>query len=196
VYVYIAKIKDILLCSESLEDDSNKVSRQRHAGLNLLKYAVKDIWGIDEDLNKIKVDNNGKPYIDGYNFSISHCGGLVCVAISKINVGVDLECKTTRRQWDRLIRRVLTPSEKESIMSIDNQTITELWTKKEAIFKLLGDKVFSPSNIDVRGYHTDTLDNIDYEDDTFILSVATNEESNNYLFVKKAFLSNNIWELD
>ena len=199
VFVYLAKIEDIKLCSADIgtskENKENKVLLQRNSGLALLKYAVKDRWGIDEDLSKIKVSDNGKPYVDNYKFSISHCGNLVCVAISKVEVGVDLECVTRGRDWRGLRRRVLTSQEKE-LLAEDSQTMTENWTKKEAVFKLVGGKVFSPSNIDIGKYYTDTLSGISCEDNDFVLSIATNDKTNNYLFVKKAFLYNNTWELD
>ena len=95
VYVYIAKIDDIInYCKSNEKCDINENKRLIHtkAGYELLKYAVNDQWGIKEDLSNIKVSPNGKPYTDNYKFSISHCGDLVCVAISEKEVGVDLEC--------------------------------------------------------------------------------------------------------
>lgn len=199
VFVYLTKIEDINLCcagiGTSVEASKDKISCQRNAGLQLLKYAVKDRWGIDEDLGKIKVSENGKPYTEGYQFSISHCGGLVCVAISRKEVGVDLECVTTRRNWQGLSRRVLTIEEKGN-SKFDSQTMTELWTKKEAVFKLRGDNVFSPSSIDPTLNCTDTIKNISLEDNDYVLTLATKEITNNYLIVKKAFFNKNKWELE
>ncbi len=199
VFVYLAKIEDVLLYSGSVDANNidlkeNKVSCQRRAGFSLLKYAVKDRWGIDEDLNNIKVSENGKPYTDGYQFSISHCNNLLCVAISMYEVGVDIECTTTQRNWKGLSRRVLTQKEKGNT-SLDSQTMTELWTKKEAVFKLRGDKVFSPSHIDYKQYFIDTVQCVSLEEKDYILTLATKERTNNCLVLKKAIFNNNHWEL-
>ena len=195
VYVYLAKIEDVILYNRVFNGCESKIERQSNAGLSLLKYAVKDRWDFDLDINNIKIDSNGKPYTNGYSFSISHCGELVCVAISKHNVGVDLECKTKSRQWQMLKRRVLTANEIKSITNIDSQKMTELWTKKEAIFKLLGDKVFSPNTIDVDEFCTETIDFISLEDNDYIISVATEELSNKYLLIKKICPFGNNWDL-
>lgn len=199
VFVYLAKIDDVSLSSASTEvsreTNESKVATQKNAGLQLLKYALKDRWGINEDLSSIKLSDNGKPYAEGYQFSISHCGSLVCVAISKnIQVGVDLECVTTRRNWQGLSRRVLTAEERDNT-NIDSQTMTSIWTKKEAVFKLLGDKVFSPSNIDYNQYCTDTIENITLVYNDYTLTLATKEITNNYLIIRKAFLNDNKWQL-
>ena len=203
VYVYLAKVKDIKRCTECMPESDKenfketKRTIQSSSALSLLKYAVKDIWGIDEDFSALRVSENGKPYVDGYSFSISHSGALVCVAISKQEVGVDIECSTTPRNWLGLRRRVLTQKEKEEVTE-DSKSMTEIWTKKEAVFKLLGDKVFSPSKIDIEGYYIDTIDDIwdAYDNEDYVLSVATKEKSNNYLFVKAARLHKDNWELE
>ena len=203
VYVYLAKVKDIKCCTECMPEsdkenfEETKRTIQSASALSLLKYAVKDIWGIDEDFSSLRVSENGKPYVDGYSFSISHSGALVCVAISKQEVGVDIECSTTPRNWLGLRRRVLTQKEKEEVTE-DSKSMTEIWTKKEAVFKLLGDKVFSPSKIDIEGYYIDTIDDIwdAYDNEDYVLSVATKEKSNNYLFVKAARLHKDNWELE
>ena len=189
VYVYIAKINDIQLCFENSDLNvggltSKNSSIQSSSGYALLKYAVKDRWGIDEDFATLSVTENGKPYVEGYSFSISHSGALVCVAISKNEVGIDIECSTKRRNWLGLRRRVLTQKENEELAT-DNETMTSNWTKKEAVFKLLGGRVFNPSFITLEGYYIDTITDISLDEDNYILSVATREEVDNYLFVKK-----------
>ena len=199
VFVYLATIADVeefeLINNPNNKQNintENKVIKQGVAGYNLLKYTVKDVWGIDEDLSNIKLSPNGKPYTDKYKFSISHCNGLVCVAISDKEVGVDLECETTQRKWDRLSRRVLTKEEKENI-NTDNKTMTINWTKKESVFKLLGDRVFSPSSIDISKYYTDTVQDIFYLDNFYTLSIASYEETANYLTIKRMGLLQEGW---
>lgn len=189
VYVYIAKIKDIQLYFKNSDLNIGGLtcknnSIQSSSAYALLKYAVKDRWGIDEDFSTLGITENGKPYIEGYKFSISHSEALVCVAISKNDVGVDLECATKRRNWLGLRRRVLTQKENEELAT-DNETMTSNWTQKEAVFKLMGGRVFSPNAIALEGYYIDTITDISLDEDNYILSVATKEKSESYLFVKK-----------
>ncbi len=204
VYVYLAKIKDMEMYTRCIElgdkdiFDISKKSLESVYALALLKYAVRDRWGIEEDFSTFKVSKNGKPYVEGYNFSISHSCSIVCVAISKMEVGVDIECVLNSRNWLGLRRRVLTQKEKEEVAE-DSQTMTAIWTKKEAVFKLLGDKVFSPSNMDIEKYNIDTVEHISHnynEGEDYALSIATSENTNNYLFIKRAYFNKNTWELE
>lgn len=188
VYVYIAKINDLYLYEqENIEEtilnalENDKITKQKRAGYTLLKYAAKKQWGIDINLSNISVSENGKPYIEGFNFSISHSGGLVCVAISDSEIGVDLECSSKYHKWRSLQRRVLNPN--EVVLDCNNETMTKIWTQKEAIFKLNGERVFSPNKIEVGDYCTSSFSNIYCDDNDYILSVATREQSANYLYV-------------
>ena len=193
-FAYLAKIKDIeLLNSMNNQYQENKVMGQRQAWHILLQYAIMDKWGVKVDVNNIKISPNGKPYMDKYEFSISHCQGLVCVVISEVEVGVDIECATKPRQWQRLSRRVLTLEEQD--ISKDEKTMTAIWTKKEAVFKLLGERVFNPSKIDISRYCVDTIDDIFYDDNFYILSVATHKKTANHLIVKTMQLLKEGWSL-
>lgn len=199
VFVYIAKIKDAILYSQinlknkfQLNNNDSKVTRQRCAGYGLLHFALQDRWGLDEDFSNITISPNGKPYSDKYKFSISHSGDLVCVAISEEEVGIDIERITLNRRWERLSRRILTLEEQD--MCKDDKTMTVLWTKKEAVFKLQGEKIFNPSKIDISEYCVDSLDDIFCDRDSYVLSIATHKKSSNYLFCKKMMHVQDCWK--
>ena len=102
------------------------------------------------DINKStlwRYNEHGKPYFDGRDdlfFSVSHCGGAVAVAIDDEEVGVDIE--EIGRYRESLVNYVLNEDECRDKACLvrtgrDDEkaaSFIEIWTKKEAVFKLLG----------------------------------------------------------
>ncbi len=145
VNVYIAIIedyKDNTLLPSYIGDISNeRVLREKRAAYGLLKAA-----GVD--ITKCSKTENGKPIHPDICFSISHCKELCAVAVSEDNVGVDIEAEIDDDRSKRIRQRILHKNE-------DPDTeVTLLWTRKEAVFKLKGDKAFIGSEIDTTAYHT------------------------------------------
>ena len=89
-------------------------------------------------------NEHGKPYFEGRDdlyFSVSHCGSAVAVAIDDEEVGVDIE--DISRYRESLVNYVLNEVESlefrvESSIKFKEEKFIEIWTKKEAVFKLLG----------------------------------------------------------
>ena len=101
-------------------------------GSSQLNVARNDIWVYNE---------HGKPYFaDKKNlfFSISHCKGAVAVAIDDKEIGVDIE--EISRYKESLESYVLNEDEVPRCARNDNrkEAFIEVWTQKEAVFKLLG----------------------------------------------------------
>ena len=67
-------------------------------------------------------------------FSISHCGSAVAVAVDDEEVGIDIE--EVSRYREHLVNYVLNEEEKDKMDK--KEMFIEIWTKKEAVFKLLG----------------------------------------------------------
>ena len=87
--------------------------------------------------DKWRYNNHGKPYFADRKdlfFSISHCKGAVAVAIDDKEVGVDIE--EISRYRESLESYVLNEEERNYIDKKDK--FIEIWTQKEAVFKLLG----------------------------------------------------------
>lgn len=83
----------------------------------------------------------GKPSIAGHpeiHFSISHCQHAIAVAVSDSPVGIDVE--SFRKADEALLKRTMNEEEIQEIRSSDcmERTFIELWTRKEAVFKLMG----------------------------------------------------------
>ncbi len=85
--------------------------------------------------------SNGEPYLAGSNckISISHTKQYVCLAVHPYrHVGVDIE--TFSHRIDRLVPRIIHPSEKPAIpLAGDDATRYSLmiWSMKESIYKCL-----------------------------------------------------------
>ena len=99
------------------------------AAYELLFDAMRRDFLQDPSLLRIERTEDGKPYfVDcDYQFSITHTEGLVAVAISSENVGIDAE-PSERRISDAVAKRFL---------GVENATVKD-WTRYESIGKLLG----------------------------------------------------------
>ena len=153
---------------------NQKVIKQKKASYGLLKKAVKEVLDFDDDFSLVKQEKNGKPICENYFFSISHCQNLVAVALSDVNVGLDIEVVKAHKNFKDLKNKILNKNEhKLSIENMDD--LTELWVKKESRFKFDGDAVFIPKNIDTNNfqYHIDCFE---YGGENYYLSVATEQD--------------------
>ncbi|MBR6514655.1 MAG: 4'-phosphopantetheinyl transferase superfamily protein [Clostridia bacterium] len=174
VTVYIAKISpDVrteLPCYINTADITNpNVLAEKHSAYSLLYRGVKEEYGINMDVSLLTRSENGKPEYPDICFSISHTKGLCAVALSPCEVGVDIEEEINTQRAERIRKNVLHQNESP------NADITELWTKKEAIFKLSGGKAFIASDIDTAAYNTDTY-KYTYDGKSYTVSVATDGE--------------------
>ena len=92
---------------------------------------------------RLLVSPNGKPYLENEppHFSISHSGGLCAVALSDSPVGVDLQSLDFAEKigdTDKFARRFFAPDEYAEFSKTPSpQKLCELWTRKEALCKLL-----------------------------------------------------------
>lgn len=129
-------------------NDSNniKVRQQRLFVWKLLEYVIEQDMGLD--MSKLKFDRVGGRWIcDEFEFSLSHTGNIVAVAISDKPIGVDIEF-VGNEKFERLKSSSFC-CEEEIKTGNDNAM---LWTAKEAIFKSLHKTVFRPLDIDSTQY--------------------------------------------
>lgn len=92
---------------------------------------------------EIKISDTGKPYIKGnrFCFSISHSDTAVVCLCSPNPVGVDLEKIRTvpKALWERTCsKEELKYIEEIAAQEEQDRRFLEIWTKKEAIYKLKG----------------------------------------------------------
>lgn len=84
-----------------------------------------------------------KPYFSfrpDIHFSISHSGSIWLCAFSEIEVGADVQIIAGERPWEKLAARFFHPSESDAVKrsSAPCDTFTDIWSRKEAVVKLLG----------------------------------------------------------
>lgn len=178
IYVYFGKVESANEPSplpkyqqEKIEKSANlSVINQKVSAYRLLKRAVSEKFGIDDDFSDISLTKAGKPVSPKYCFSISHTKELVAVAISKSDVGIDIEKVNPKRDFQKIKKIFLHENENLLLQSIDD--VTQLWVKKESIFKLLDKSTFLPQNIDTQAFNTQ-IKEISFEGDKFYLAVAT-----------------------
>ena len=130
-----------------------QTKRQRYCVWQLLDYALKQRIGNGVDELEFTVDGNGKWSCNGgVEFSLSHSGNAVAVAVSEQPVGIDVEVLDVERFNDRLAERILTVNERKHYDSLPiekrPQALAAAWTQKESLFKLGSDKSFVSNAID------------------------------------------------
>ena len=143
-----------------------------------------------ENTSFLKGDR-GKPYLKGENivkFNISHTNNIVALAISKQNVGVDVESlhSASDAEISQLIGFCFSPKEAQYIESENNKSklrFFEIWTRREAYFKFLG------NGLSIKDNKTDIPDNyhflgIKYKD--YVANVCSDKDINVDLHIVSA----------
>lgn len=115
--------------------------RRTVAGEKLLRDVMAEKMGVAAKEINISRTDDGKPVIEGspLHFSISHSGPFVVCAVDENEIGVDIE--VVRASDAKFIQRVCSEAEINYIRlgtSGDLMRFWEIWTAKEALFKLTG----------------------------------------------------------
>lgn len=115
-------------------------ARRFLAARRLVRGTFSKLSGISSEMIGLDLDANGKPFLAGmeYHFSIAHSGETVAVAISRSDIGVDVE---TERSVDvpALARRFFSPEEAVFLRDHpDPAHFFRLWTCREAAAKADG----------------------------------------------------------
>ena len=113
--------------------------RARTLGVSLLLlFALKKKGYVVDKLPDFSYIGNGKPYLTQYpemKFSLSHTGNIITCAISKNDIGADVEY--VREIKEGTVERVFSENEKK-MAGYSQEGYVRLWTAKEACVKLIG----------------------------------------------------------
>lgn len=119
---------------------SEKVQRERYYVWKLLEYALARTFGWKLKDLQFTQTPQGKWECDKCEFSLSHSHGVLCVALSRKPVGVDIE-RIAPPPTTRFAEKILCEEELAEFAAIANDAQTEYliekWTQKESIFKCL-----------------------------------------------------------
>ncbi len=99
------------------------------AGYALVRFAAREVWG---ECPGIVRPERGRPFFDaeGRFFSLSHTGARLLAGVAEYELGVDAE--QVRPVRPGLRERIMSPGERGEF------ELFELWTLREAVFKLTG----------------------------------------------------------
>ena len=154
----------------TLPEGEKRPVYEHHIGRRLLAYALKDSFQLDVSpvwLNTfVQTKEGGKPFLFGLphiHYNISHCEGMVALALSDRPVGVDIE--KVRPVKDALVRRVLTEEEQSFLYKTAAgeearaEWFTRFWTLKESYLKYTGEGIAaSLTSVSFR-FHTEDAEN-------------------------------------
>lgn len=94
------------------------------------------------DAPEVRHDPSGAPVLCGADevVSVSHCGGMVCIALAcgRRRIGVDAETMSRGVQLRRVAGRFLAPSQ-IAAWGCDGQRLLKAWTIKEALYKAVSE---------------------------------------------------------
>lgn len=117
-------------------------SRQMESALAYIELSrALALRGLQDIKPHFEYNEHGKPYLSTYpnlHFSISHCSQAVGCILSEMPCGLDIE--RVRRASPSLISKTMNQGEVKQIYSSSHPEVEfiRLWTRKEAVFKLLG----------------------------------------------------------
>lgn len=161
---------------EKIKKSSNILLKKEQLGSSLLLNDILENYFF-MDITKVEYIYNeyGKPYIKDSNlyFSLSHSNGVIALAVSKEEIGLDIEL--IKDVKDNLAHKVMNEAEYNIYKGLSkNDKISyffEVWTSKEAYVKKLGSALtLNPSNINI---DTDViLKNINISNSQYMIALT------------------------
>ena len=160
---------------EVMAKKNRQTQRESYFAWRLFELAALRVTGKSPDALGLKKEN-GRWSAENIDFSISHSGGALAVAISSDAVGVDIEPLSAEDDGERIARRFFSADELSLYLSSEpslrREAFLRIWTAKEAIFKSRAEAAFAPSEVDSRSQSVYT-DVIYLGECDYVVSVAT-----------------------
>ncbi len=147
--VYEDKLKDMdSQRLEKIHQMKKTDDRLRSLGAGLLINFIKNKYRIHD---RLQTDKFGKPYFENapLHFNISHSGNYVIAAVSKYEIGIDIQ--RVRADKHRIAEKNFVAGECAYINAMEDeetqqQRFCEIWTVKEAYLKAKGIGLRKPLN--------------------------------------------------
>ena len=115
-----------------------------------LKILISRELGCDLMDIKFGYEKHGKPYLlssKGLSFNISHSGEFIAIAISNVNIGIDIQ-ECVDLDYEELAMRYFSKQEHNYISNASNikENFFRIWTLKESYLKARGSGLHTPLN--------------------------------------------------
>lgn len=109
-------------------------------GYILLIHALRE-EGVFKEMPEFSYNEHDKPFLKnypGWYFNISHSKTAVCCVLSRKEIGIDIE--EVGEYKESLAAYICNDKELESLHDSENKAddFYKLWTRKEAVFKMIG----------------------------------------------------------
>ena len=184
VDVYLARlpsseIGEPLACKERNEEiercTNERVKREKYFIWKLLCYALDRSLGIRGDRLCFQKKSYGGWEIEKGEFSLSHCGDMLAVAISRNPIGIDIE-RVHAPKAETAAKRIMNDAELKDFENTadekKDEKFIEIWSAKEAIFKSQKKDAFIPKDIDTKNA-TFKSGRTELDGESYVYSVAT-----------------------
>ena len=112
--------------------------KPREFSHDMLLHVLESFYGLKPAEDDFTVNENGKPSLKngGLKFNITHTDGLIMIAVSDKEVGIDAENVFRKAETQKIAEKYFSDEEREQIKT-DKHFYT-LWTKKESAIKYAG----------------------------------------------------------
>ena len=171
---------------EIMNTSNKRLKCEKYFSWRLLENAVFDYLGVKIDEIQFSKNKNGRWNAEGFDFSLSHSGGVAVVAISAFAVGVDVEL-ISRPRSNNFAGRILSKVEFEEFSNLSEGSREEYlirkWCEKEAIFKSRNLSAFIPKETVVESDCKLITELLTIGDKRYILAVCTSQDCSNIEFV-------------
>jgi phosphopantetheinyl transferase (holo-ACP synthase) len=164
---------------------NEQVRKHKYYAWRLLEHALLKTFAYDIKKIEFTKAESGKWLSKDLEFSISHSGDLVAVAVSKKAVGVDIQVQKSLSS-STFEGRMLTEKERGHLASLDDEKerqteLIKLWTIKESIFKTFNSDKYIPAEIETSDYETHS-ETVDVNGVTYHLAVCGSDISKIRIF--------------
>ncbi|MCF8341628.1 MAG: 4'-phosphopantetheinyl transferase superfamily protein [Chitinophagaceae bacterium] len=147
------------------------VDQNNYLAARWILYTLAQQIGINHSFGDFSIEKNKKPYISGFpSFNISHCNGLVVVAVSDNTIGVDVENINRLFQLENFTQ-IFSSQEISDIEAYGAKAFFHYWTIKEAVLKCTGEglaKLSTLQQINQKGANIVTHNYQDFNFESFI----------------------------
>lgn len=149
-YIYLINVNHKMRLDSSIlsKDMINHISRYKneedyrrsYIAYYYLTKTVMELFEMDITKLPLKYNDYGKPYFDGFYFNISHSKGLVALAISNEEVGIDIQEIKELAHLDSMAKKILTIEQFENYLKAEDKNLYVLksFSKKESYLKKIG----------------------------------------------------------